>query len=124
GTTWRTERAGNGTAAVASSAAAARQSTGILMALTILILVVASRGGRSSRLHDGQGVAGAVLGDGAGARERKVIAADHDLVGDHAIEQRAARGLGHHTVLVVLAVPAPVGDHQRPAVGGLVRNPD
>ena len=55
--------------------------------------------GSGSRFHDGQRIAAAILGDGACAREREVIAADHDLVGDHPVEQLAARSLGESGVL-------------------------
>src|ERR1700755_307626 len=64
---------------------------------------------RSSRLHDREGVTGAVVLDRAGAGEGEVVAADHHLVGDHPLEQRAAGGFGCGAILVVLAAPARIG---------------
>ncbi len=51
-----------------------------------------------------------------------MVAADHHLVGDDAVEQLAARRLGGGTVLVVLAVPVRMGDDQRRQIGGVVRD--
>src|SRR6516164_5707254 len=75
-----------------------------------------------SGLHDGERVARTILGDVPCPREREMVAADHQLVGNHTVEQLAARFLGKLGILVVLPVPAGIGDHQRRHIGGVVRD--
>ena len=68
-------------------------------------------------------VAGAVLGDGAGAREREVVAADHGSC--RRSRGRAACGARPRPSLPswsYCAVPARIGDHERRHIGGVVRD--
>src|SRR3990172_11093165 len=64
-----------------------------------------------------EGVAAAVLGDGAYRREREVIPRNRDLVGNRPVEERAARGLGQRRVLVERRMPPRVLHEERGNIG-------
>src|SRR5262245_1985657 len=56
--------------------------------------------GRRSGLHGRKRIAVAVLGQRADIREAEMIAGDHALFGDHAIEEGAARGFRLRTIRI------------------------
>src|SRR5437016_6315822 len=75
-----------------------------------------------SGLHRSERVAGAVLLDVPCGRERKMVAADHQFVGDHAVEQLAAGRFRQVCILIVGAVPFGMSDHERRHIGSVVRD--